>query len=203
MAAGRLIAIEGIDGAGKTTQVDLLVAALRAGGHEVVATKEPTSGPFGQKIRRLSTAGQAPSASEQLELFCADRAQHVRELIAPALARGASVVTDRYYLSNVAYQGAAGLDPQEILARNEAEFPIPDAVILIVVDPREGLRRVRARGGELNQTFEREDFLREVTAVFASLSRPYLHRVDGEQSSGRVHADVRRALAGIVEFETT
>ncbi len=201
MAPGRLIAIEGIDGAGKTTQVDLLVAAMRASGCEVIATKEPTSGPHGQRIRQLSTAGKAPSPSEQLELFCADRAQHVRELIGPALARGASVVTDRYYLSNVAYQGAAGLDPAAILARNEADYPIPDAVVLIVVEPGEGLRRVRARGGELNQTFEQEDFLQKVAAVFATLSRPYLHRVDGAQSPERVHADVRRALAGLVDFD--
>lgn len=200
MATGRLIAIEGIDGAGKTTQVDLLVAALRAAGHEVVATKEPTSGPHGRRIRALSTAGRAPSPAEQLELFCADREQHVRELIAPALDRGAVVVTDRYFLSNVAYQGAAGLDPAAVLAQNEARFPIPDAVVLIVVSAAEGLRRVQARGGELNQTFEREDFLRDVAAVFATVSRAYLHRVDGEQPPARVHAEVRRALADVVSL---
>lgn len=197
--AGQLIAIEGIDGAGKTTQVELLVDALRAAGREVVATKEPTSGSHGQKIRELSTAGESTPA-EQLEYFLADRAEHVAELIAPALARGAVVVTDRYYLSNVAYQGAGGLDAEEILAANEKRFPVPDAVVLIVVSAAEGLRRVMARGGELNQAFEREDFLTRVADVFGRVSRPYVHRVNGEATPEAVHASVREALRGVVEL---
>jgi len=201
VATGRLIAIEGIDGAGKTTQVELLVAALRAAGHEVVATKEPTGGPHGRRIRAMSMAGDPVSPADQLEAFIADREEHVRDLVAPALARGAVVVTDRYYLSNVAYQGAGGLDPEEILARNEKRFPVPDAVILIVVSPTEGLRRVHARGGELNQAFEREDFLTRVAAVFARVSRPYVHRVDGEAPPAVVHAAVRAALEGVVALD--
>jgi dTMP kinase len=200
VAAGTLIAIEGIDGAGKTTQVEMLVGALRAAGHEVVATKEPTSGPHGRRIRAMSTAGEPVSPADQLESFVADREEHVRDLIAPALARGAVVVTDRYYLSNVAYQGAGGLDPEEILARNEKRFPVPDAVVLIVVSPAEGLRRVRARGGELNQAFEREDFLERVAHVFARVSRPYVHRVDGEAQPAAVHAAVREALRSVVDL---
>jgi dTMP kinase len=197
--AGRLIAVEGIDGAGKTTQVDLLAAALRAAGHDVVVTKEPTGGPQGARIRALSTAGHPVSPAEQLELFLEDRAEHVRDLIAPALARGAIVVTDRYYLSNVAYQGAGGLDPEEILATNEKRFPVPDAVVLVVVSPAEGLRRVRARGAELNQAFEREDFLVRVAEVFARIARPYLHRVDGEAPPDEVHRRVWEALADVLE----
>lgn len=200
MAAGRLIAIEGIDGAGKTTQVEMLVDALRAAGHEVVPTKEPTNGPHGRRIRAMSTAGEPVSPADQLECFVADREEHVRDLIAPALARGAVVVTDRYYLSNVAYQGAGGLDPDEILARNEKRFPVPDAIVLIVVSPAEGLRRVRARGGELNQAFEREDFLERVAEVFARVLRPYVHRVDGEARPEVVHAVVREALRGVVDL---
>jgi len=198
VAPGRLIAIEGIDGAGKTTQVDLLVAALRASGCDVVATKEPTAGPHGRKIRALSTAGHPVSPAEQLEHFIADREEHVRDVIAPALARGAVVVTDRYYLSNVAYQGAAGLDAEEILTLNEKRFPVPDAVVLVVVSPGEGLRRVHARGGAINETFEREDFLLRVAEIFAGIARPYVHRVDGEAPPEAVHAAVRDVLAGVV-----
>ena len=194
MAAGRLIAIEGIDGAGKTTQVELLVAALRESGQTVVATKEPTNGPHGRKIRALSTAGEPVTPAEQLEYFLADRRDHVSELIGPALERGETVVTDRYYLSNVAYQGAAGLDPDDVLRRNEKEFPVPDAVLLLEVSAAEGLRRVRARGGTLNETFEREEFLERVVAVFASISRPYLHRIRGDLPVDEVHAQVREAL---------
>ena len=191
MSTGKLIAIEGIDGAGKGTQAARLAEVLRAAGHEVVMTREPTAGPHGQKIRELSTAGAQLSAAEQLDYFIADRAEHVRDLIAPALERGAVVITDRYFLSNVAYQGAAGLDPEEILAKNEAQFPLPDAAIVISLSPEEALRRVRARGDRMNETFEREDFLVRVAAIYETIERSYVHRVDGESSPEAVHARVR------------
>jgi len=165
-----------------------------------VVTKEPTAGPHGQRIRAVSTAGEPISPEEQLETFLADREQHVREVIGPALARGEVVITDRYYLSNVAYQGAAGLDAGEILARNEKRFPVPDAVVLLVVPPETGLRRVRARGGELNRTFERADFLARVAALFGEVSRPYVHRIDGTPPPEAVHAAVLAALRDVLSL---
>jgi len=197
--AGKLIAIEGIDGAGKGTQQDLLVAALRKAGHVVVATHEPTDGPHGRRIREASTAGEAVTPAEQLDLFMADRAEHVRDLVAPALGRGEVVVTDRYFLSNAAYQGAGGLDPEEILARNEALFPLPDAAIVLTISPEEALRRVRARGGELNLAFEREEFLTRVVAIYDQMSRPYVRRIDGERPAAEVHVRVRDALADVID----
>jgi dTMP kinase len=200
MLGGWLIAMEGIDGAGKTTQVGLLADALRAIGHEVVVTKEPTSGPSGQKIRELSMAGADITPEEELGYFIADRHEHVRDLIEPALARGAVVITDRYYLSNVAYQGARGLSADEVLARNEALFPAPSAAILLEVTPQEGLRRVVARGGPLNQSYEQAPFLTRVSEIFAGLGCSYLKRVAGEASPEVVHAEVKRALAGLFDF---
>jgi dTMP kinase len=103
---GLLVVIEGIDGAGKTTLRAGLAAALRSEGHEVVETKEPTDGPLGQEIRRLARVGRDTVTPEaELELFLRDRAQHVAELVLPALARHAVVLQDRSYYSTVAYQG--------------------------------------------------------------------------------------------------
>ena len=110
IAGGLFIVIEGIDGTGKSTQLHLLAEKLRQLGYAVVATREPTNGPYGQKIRELFVDRGAVSQEEELELFIADRDQHVKEVIAPALADGCVVICDRYYLSTIAYQGANGMD---------------------------------------------------------------------------------------------
>ena len=198
MAHGYLIAIEGIDGAGKGTQVDLLVKALRSQGHSVVATREPTDGPHGRRIRARSVAGEALSPGEQFEAFMLDRAEHVRDLIRPALDQGAVVVTDRYYLSNVAYQGAAGLDPVGILESNAARFPEPNLAVLIDLSAEEALRRVDARGEERNRVFERETFLLRALEIYRSLSLPYLHSVSGEAAPQTVHTEIMDRVRAIL-----
>ena len=195
-----MIAIEGIDGAGKTTQALMLADALRAAGHSVVVTKEPTGGPYGSKIRELSIAGATVPPEEELQYFIEDRREHVRDVIAPAMESGAVVISDRYYLSNVAYQGARGLAPERILSDNEALFPEPAAIVLLSVSPEEGLRRVVARGAELNQSYERADFLGRAAEIFDAIDRPRLRRIDGAHSPERVHADVREALADLFRF---
>ena len=112
-ARGRLITFEGGDGAGKSTQAAVLAERLRATGVEVVATHEPGGTPLGQEIRRLlvTPGGDPPVPLAELLLYLADRAQHVARVVAPALARGAWVVCDRFVDSTIAYQGAGrGLD---------------------------------------------------------------------------------------------
>jgi dTMP kinase len=196
---GWLIAFEGIDGAGKTTQVDLLAAALRKDGRNVVTTREPTDGPHGARIRRQSSRGAPISLEDELECFIEDRKEHVRERIAPALERGDVVITDRYYFSNVAYQGARGLSPVEILERNEALFPPPTAVVLLEMSASLGLGRVRARGQALNRAYEQEDFLARVAEIYAGIERPYLVRVEATGSAQEVHDAVICALTPLLE----
>ena len=192
---GQLIALEGIDGAGKSTQAKLLAEALRRAGRVVTITREPTDGPHGAKIRRLSSEGAALSPDEELAFFIEDRGEHVRDVIAPALARGEVVITDRYYLSNVAYQGARGLSPESILQRNEALFPPPAPAILLQTSADLGLERVRSRGGALNQAYEHEAFLERVAAIYAELQCDYLVRVVAEGPPEAVHISVMGALA--------
>lgn len=172
---GALVAIEGIDGAGKTTQSLRLAEALTADGFAVVRTHEPTDGPWGRRIRASGETGRL-SPEEELEAFLEDRREHVRDLIAPSLDAGKVVLVDRYYFSSMAYQGARGLDPEEIRRRNELVAPRPDLLVILVIDPAEGVSRVNARGrGNL---FEREDDLRRSAAIFATITEPAPVRVD-------------------------
>jgi dTMP kinase len=117
IAGGLFIVFEGIDGTGKSTQLHLLAEKLRQLNYAVVATREPTNGPYGKKIRELFVDRGVVSREEELELFIADRDQHVKETIAPALEDGCVVICDRYYLSTLAYQGANGMDMDIILAK--------------------------------------------------------------------------------------
>jgi dTMP kinase len=192
---GRLLAFEGLDGSGKSTQLAGLARRLRARGVDAVATREPTDGLHGQRIRSMAAAGERAAPAEELRLFVADRREHVAHVIQPALARGAVVLSDRYFLSTVAYQGARGLDPVALLRESEAEFPHPDLALLFELDPRLCLERVRTRGGTPEPAFERLDRLERVAAVFRSLDRPYLVHVDGRGTEDEVAARVDALIA--------
>jgi dTMP kinase len=194
---GILIAFEGIDGTGKSTQISLLAEHLRQKGCRVVETREPTDGPWGRKIRRLYADREQCTPEEELALFIADRRQHVREVIAPALAKGYIVVTDRYYFSTAAYQGAAGHDPGTVFAKNSFA-PEPDLVILLTMEPRTSLARIRElRGDELND-FEQEDQLHKVAALFASFDDACIVRIDADASVDTVAGHVMEAVNGIL-----
>jgi dTMP kinase len=188
---GLLVAFEGIDGAGKTTQLGLLASSLEERGWRVLRTKEPTDGPHGRRLRSSAKTGRLP-AHEELELFLQDRAEHVEQVIRPALDRGEAVLVDRYVWSTAAYQGARGLDPAAILERN-AGFPIPDLVVLLDVDPRVGLARVRARD-ERENLFEQLDALTEARRIFLSLVAPPVVRVRGDRAIAEVAEEVLNAL---------
>lgn len=186
---GRLIAFEGIDGTGKSTQIKMLAQALRGRGHEVVVTCEPTEGIYGQQIRELYKSRASVSLEEELELFLADRREHLAKLIAPSLAAGKIILTDRYYLSTVAYQGAAGLDPGMILQKN-AFAPPPDLAILIDLSPKQAVARIQQGRGDKLNSFEHEDYLAKVAKVFHGLKMPYIRWVDGTLSVGDVQRQI-------------
>jgi dTMP kinase len=187
-----LVAVEGIDGAGKTTQVELLEAWGRARGLEVVRSKEPTTGPWGMKVRESKFKGRL-SPDEELECFIKDRQEHVAQLLRPALARGALVIVDRYYYSTVAYQGARGVPPEALLARNRAFAPVPDLLVLLDVDPQLGLSRIHQRG--LGQDlFESVEELTKARAIFNGLTGSHVLRLDASQSTDALHAAITHAL---------
>jgi len=177
---GGLITFEGPEGAGKTTQMRLLQRWLTAHGRECLVTREPGGTALGERLRRIlkrHRGDQPLSAEAELLLFAAARAQHVRELIAPAVARGAIVLCDRFSDSTLAYQGfARGLDRAWIRRLND--FAVgscrPRLTILLDLPPEEGARRAgrRSRGSRADR-FEAEGraFHRRVRNGFLELAR--------------------------------
>jgi len=189
---GVLIAVEGIDGAGKTTQVGLLHEHLERIGIESVRTKEPTNGSFGRRLRESALHGRL-SADEELETFIKDRKEHVERVIRPALDQGKVVIVDRYYFSTAAYQGARGYDPDDIIARNEAFAPHPDMLFLLAIDPRTAIDRIHERGGVANE-FEKVEYLAQCGAVFERLDRPFVVKMDGTANMEVIHERILREI---------
>lgn len=185
LSRGLLVAVEGIDGAGKTTQARMLARRLREFDFTVIETKEPTAGPWGMKIRASKTRGRLP-ASEELEAFIEDRKQHVREVIEPGLVSGAVVIVDRYYYSTAAYQGARGVDPETILATNEAFAPRPDLLVLLHINPQLGLQRIKQRGDEAD-LFEREADLTRSAAIFKDFGGGHVLALNGAEPADEIH----------------
>jgi dTMP kinase len=152
-APGRLIALEGIDGCGKSTQARLLADGLGA-----LLTFEPGATALGASLRTLLLDPDRPAVAERTEalLMAADRAEHVAHVVRPALARGEWVVTDRYSASTLAYQGhGRGLDLGELsrLIEWATGGLAPDLTVLVVVDPAVGLAR---RSGSVEDRIEAE-----------------------------------------------
>ena len=199
MKRGSLIVFEGVDGSGKSTQLALLAETMRSAGREVVETGEPYDCEWGRKIREMARSGQGVAPEQELEWFLEQRRVHVRDLVGPSLAAGRIVLSDRYFLSTVAYQGARGLDAEALLAACEAEFPIPALVLLLEIDAGSGLRRVAERGGPREPAYEEGTFLQRVAAIFHGLDRDYIARIaaDGEIAAvhQRVLSEVRQRLA--------
>jgi len=191
------IVFEGIDGTGKSTQVERLARSLRLIGFNVVVSKEPTDGPCGSRLRNSALEGRL-SPQEELDLFHLDRREHVNELIKPALERGDWVILDRYYFSTMAYQGVRGFDPLEIRKINEAFAPSPDLVLILELDLETALERIGVRDGAANE-FEQRDCLQKCHDLFCSLDDPFVRRINAAQSVENVHQEVLSAVSPLIE----
>ena len=194
-ARGRFITFEGPEGSGKSTQVALLRARLEKSGRQVTQTREPGGTPLGEALRRilLTSDGTGMTPLAEALLLSTDRAQHVAEVVRPALGAGCIVLGDRYVDSMLAYQGFGRelpLDVLEALARIATEALTPDLTILIDLDVTESLaRRRRASetgGGELNRFDVRAvQFHERVRHGFLALAEREPERflvLDGAQS---------------------
>jgi dTMP kinase len=199
--AGRFVVVEGGEGVGKSTQVERLAASLRAHGHDVVVTYEPGDTKTGTELRNaLLHADAALDPRAELLLLLADRAQHVAEVIRPALARGAVVVCDRYAPSTLAYQGFArglGVDEVERLSRWAARDVEADVVIVLDLPDAIAERRVSPN----RDRFERAgaEFHARVRAAYRELAAAHgWLLVDADGTPDEVAARVLAAVTPVV-----
>lgn len=186
---GMFLVMEGIDGSGKSTQVELLADRLRRRGLQVVTLREPTQGKWGRKIRELSRTGGSIKPGEELELFIRDRRENVTRNIKPALEAGKIVILDRYYFSTLAYQGARGLPLEEIRRRHQKFAIVPDLVFILDVPVRTGLSRIKDRP-VIYSLFEEKEYLKKVRKIFLSLRDPEVLVVDGRLPAVVVHRKI-------------
>ena len=209
MITGRFIALEGGEGAGKSTQGRLLADGLRARGLDVVVTREPGGTPGAEAIRTLllGTDGEGWHPRAEALLFAAARSDHVERLIRPALARGAWVICDRFVDSSRAYQGGGGgLSDADIMALHAigSEGLLPDLTLLIEVSPDVAAARLFARDGDSSDRIGGRGaaYHARVAAAFAGLAEAdpkRFARIDGNGSLGEIHAAVMAALAHLLD----
>jgi dTMP kinase len=188
----RLIVFEGIDGSGKTTLARQFCDFLRRNRVDCLYLREPGESVWGLKIRQLADTIDTLPVDEQLNYFIEDRKWDVQHNILPALYRGRSVVLDRYYLSNACYQGAHGLDMQEIIRRNRTFAPEPDLTFIVDVTVETGLARIAKTERPPARLFEQRDFLATVRANYRTITGPAIIAIDGEGSLAEVGAKIAR-----------
>ena len=197
--SGRFITFEGIDGAGKSTQIAVVAESLRAQGHTLVLTREPGGTPLGERLRELILNQPMSSPTETLLVFAA-RCEHLAQVIRPALARGEWVLCDRFTDATYAYQsGGRGLPAQAIARLEDWVHPDlrPDLTVLFDIEPSVAAQRLAAARAA-------DKFEIETTAFFARVRAAYLARAEAEPgrflvvNSGRAPEAVGRdLLAGL------
>ncbi|HTL66402.1 MAG TPA: dTMP kinase [Lacunisphaera sp.] len=208
--AGMLISFEGSEGSGKSTQISRLAAQLERKGREVIATREPGGTEIGEQIRGIivhNSKGDEMCPETELLLFTAARAQLVREVIAPALLRGAIVLSDRYLDSSTVYQGIArNLAPGPVneINRFAVGTVMPDLTVVIDVPTEVSLARIRQRASGLPDRMERQniEFYTKVREGYLLLAKQWPDRVvviDGtlppDAIDKRIWTEVQKRLA--------
>ena len=194
------VSFEGLDGSGKTTQVQLLRARLEADGREVVTAREPGGTELGENIRALLLHGGEMTPWAEALLYAAARAELVSEVVAPALDRGADVLLDRYLDSSVVYQGVArGLGLEDVWELNLSAVGglLPDRTFVLAIDPASAGRRVGAAPDRIERAGV--EFHTRVAAAYARLAALHPERIvvlDGglpaETLAEQVHDELRR-----------
>lgn len=190
---GKLIAIEGLDGSGLTTQAGLLRNYFISKGMDVLLTKEPTDGLIGGLIKACLRKEWKTSPTTLQILYSADRAHHLDSEVIPALGNGKTVVTDRYVLSSLAY-GSMDVD-LDVLKSLNANFPKPDVTIIIDNTPESCLERIKKSRHHI-ELFEEKKKLEKIRENYHSLKNyfPNTHVVDGSKPMEKVFEGVKKIV---------
>jgi dTMP kinase len=184
---GFFICIEGLDGCGKTTQTELLVENLQARGFNAIYTAEPSRGKIGSFLKKYCLQGEKRVSSEvEALLFAADRVEHLKEEVVPALNEGRIVVSDRYIYSSLAYQGAAELDLGWIREINRWTVS-PDLAVFIDVEPETAIQRVKSKKSVM-ENLETQRKVRKVYMNFVESGE--LVKIDGDGPKNKVASEM-------------
>jgi dTMP kinase len=203
---GVFLAFEGGEGTGKSTQLRVLADDLTGRGFEVVVTYEPGDTPVGARLRELLLdPATVVTAQTEALLYAADRAEHVANVIAPALTRGAVIISDRYLDSSIAYQAyGRGLDVEQVTSTSRWATGglVPDLTLVLDLPPEEGLRRARGRGGQADRLeAEALDFHHRVREAFLTLAEADPSRyavVDASGAPDQVFHSVQLAVDALL-----
>jgi len=203
---GLFISVEGTDGAGKSTQIDMLLAHLKAKGVDVIYTREPGGTYISEKIRNiiLDTDNEGMTGECEALLYAASRAQHVREKIVPALKAGKMVICDRYVDSSIVYQGVArGLGIDEVRAINDFAIGgvMPDITLFFDLTVEESVKRKKNMGSLDRIEKESFDFHKKIYEGYVALAEndpERIKRIDASKSVEEVHAQVLKVLEGLI-----
>ena len=196
------LTFEGIEGSGKSTQIKILKSALEKVHFDVEITREPGWGAVGQLIRKiiLDVPDLDLDSFSELSLFCADRAQHVRELIRPMLNKGKIVLCDRYCDSTLAYQGYGrklDIDLVKKMSIASTLGLMPNVTILLDISVNTALSRIVERPGRNKIDDESFDFHTRVKKAYLGIAKdsPRVHVINGEDEEGKVHQEIKNSLS--------
>lgn len=197
----RFIVFEGIDGSGKSTQCEMLYRYISSLNIPVKHLAEPTAGEYGQKIRNILRNNTPIPVDEQIKLFIEDRQQDYDVNIKPCLDNSITIVMDRYFYSNAAYQGSELITSAEIIRQNTGRgFPLPDRVYFIDVDPDEAMRRIESRNSSgKTELFEKKSFLENVRKNFLSIADSRFLAVDGTMDRDKIFQIIKEDYHSLVE----
>jgi len=192
---GKFIVIEGLDGSGKSSQVELAVNFLKEQGKEVIVTKEPTmDSEYGLQIRRVLKGEITKEPLELQKLYVDDRREHLKNKVIPALGKGKYVVSSRYYFSTFAYGGSEGLDVNMLIEMNK-EFLVPDLAIIIDSSPENCIQRIEKRGEGIDY-FEKIEKLKRINEFYKKMPGMFEHviLVNGERPISQVSQEIKSLL---------
>jgi dTMP kinase len=203
MPKGLFIVLEGIDGSGKSTQSKLLFDFLSKNGEQAILTKEPTDGDIG-KLLKNKYLKEVDLPFVDALLFAADREEHLKKIVIPALNEGKIVISDRYYHSTLAYQQAQGLELKWLLELNK-NFIKPDLTIIIDLEPEKAMERIEVdkdRKIEDRKKFEKLEFLKKARKNFLDLPKILKDEkivvIDGNEEKEKVFEAILKEIKKIL-----
>jgi len=192
---GKFIVVEGLDGSGKSAQVNLLIDFLKEQGKEVIETKEPTiESEFGRKIKQALRKEIIVEPLELQKLYVQDRKEHLENKVIPALKEGKFVVSSRYAFSTFAYGYSTGLNVDELVEMNK-EFLLPDLTIIVDVSPESCVKRIEGRGEE-KELFEELEKLAKVSEIYKKIPQMFENViiVNGEKNIPEVFEEIKKEI---------